>query len=65
MKEHGLLSVKEASEILGLRPKTLYMWKWRKKHLVFIKVGRSLKISRSHLMSFIEKGKKHPNKEIN
>lgn len=53
-----LLSVTEASEILGLKRKTLYMWKWKNLHLPFIKVGKSLRISERDLFDFIEKGRK-------
>ena len=60
MIEDKLLNVKQAAEILGLRPKTLYQWNWLKLHLPFVKVGKSLKISESDLMDFIEKGKRFP-----
>ena len=63
MKEQKLINVKEASEILGLKVKTLYQWKWRKQHLPFVKVGKSLKISEKDLMDFIEKGKRFPKED--
>jgi len=55
-----LLSIKQSAEILGINPKTLYQWKWLKKNLPFIKVGKSLRISEKDLMDFIEKRRKMP-----
>ena len=60
MEEDRLLNVKQASEILGIRPKTLYQWKWLKQHLPFVKVGKALRISERDLMNFIERRKRRP-----
>jgi len=60
MKENRLLNVKQASKVLGLKPKTLYQWKWMKQHLPFVKVGRSLKIREQDLFDFIERNTKKP-----
>jgi len=60
MKEEKLIDVKKASEILGIKPKTLYQWKWKGLHLPFIKVGKSLRISEKDLMEFIEKRRRIP-----
>jgi len=57
MKENNLLNVKQASEILGIKPRTLYQWKWQKINLCFIKVGRSLRVSKKDLDGFIKKNK--------
>lgn len=57
MKESNLLNVKQASEILGIKPRTLYQWKWQKINLCFIKVGRSLRVSKKDLDRFIKKNK--------
>lgn len=59
MKEK-LLNVKEVSEILGVKPKTLYEWKYRKQNLPFVKVGKSLKIREQDLLDFIERNTKKP-----
>lgn len=59
MKEK-LLNVREASEILGVKPKTLYEWKYRKQNLPFVKVGKSLKIREQDLLDFIERNTKKP-----
>ena len=59
MKER-LLSVQQVSGILGIKPKTLYQWKWMKQHLPFVKVGKSLKISERDLLDFIERNRKKP-----
>lgn len=59
MKEK-LLNVREVSEILGIKPKTLYQWKWMKQNLVFVKIGKSLKIREQDLLDFIERNKKKP-----
>ena len=52
-----LLNIKEASKILGIKPKTLYQWKWQKINLCFIKVGGSLRVSNKDLDGFIKKNK--------
>jgi len=62
MKEK-LLSVKQAADILGVKPKTLYMWKWRRQYLPFIKVGKALRISEKDLSSFIEKRRRRPEED--
>lgn len=55
-----LLNVDEVSKILGIDRKTLYQWKWQKRHLPFIKVGRVLRVSERDLDEFIRKGKISP-----
>lgn len=60
MKENKLLNVKQASQILGIQPKTLYQWRWKRLHLPFVKVGKALRISERDLMDFIEKKKRKP-----
>lgn len=60
MKENRLLNVKQASKVLGLKPKTLYQWKYRKQNLPFVKVGKSLKIREQDLLDFIERNTKKP-----
>jgi len=63
MIEERLLNVKQASEILGLKPKTLYQWKWLKSHLTFVKVGKALRIREEDLVKFIENSAIEPSKE--
>lgn len=58
--EEKLLNVKQVSEILGIRPKTLYQWKWQKTNLPFVKLGKSLRIAESDLKKFIEDSKLEP-----
>jgi len=53
-----LLTIKEIAKILSIRPKTIYQWKWLKKNLTFVKIGRSLRVSERDLIEFIKKGKK-------
>ena len=55
-----LLTLKQASEILGVNRGTLYQWKWWKRHLPFVKVGRSVRVSEKDLMEFIEKNREEP-----
>ncbi len=55
-----LLSLKQASEILGINRGTLYQWKYHKKHLPFVKVGGSIRISEKDLMGFVEKNRIEP-----
>lgn len=56
--KNKLLDVKQASEILGIKPNTLYQWNWRNQHLPFVKVGKALRVSEKDLLAFIEKRKK-------
>ena len=56
MKEK-LLNIRQSSEILGIKPKTLYQWSWAKKNLPFIKVGGALRISEEDLFRFIQKNR--------
>jgi len=58
-----LLSIREVAELLAIKEKTLYQWKWRRKNLPFIKVGRSVKISERDLQAFIKSRKIYPTQE--
>jgi excisionase family DNA binding protein len=55
-----LLNVKQVAEALSVAPKTVYMWRWKRKNLSFIKVGGSVKVSEKDLMDFIESRKIRP-----
>ena len=60
MDREKLLTVKEASEILGINYKTLYQWSWMKKHLPFIKIGKALRISEKDITQFMDSNKSMP-----
>ena len=50
-----LVDEKQASEILGLAPGTLSVWRCTKRYdLPFVKVGRSVKYRLSDLERFVE-----------
>lgn len=49
-----LLRIPQAARILGIRPKTLRDWVWRRK-VTFIKVGKGVAFRPSDLRKFIEK----------
>ena len=55
--EEKLLNMKQVSEILGIKQKTLYQWKWQNTNLPFVKVGKSLRVSQEDLLRFIQKNK--------
>jgi len=55
-----LLSVKKIAEILELTPKTIYMWKWRRQNLPFIKVGKSVRVREKDLEDFLKRRTVHP-----
>ncbi len=59
-EKEKLISVKEASKILGIKIGTLYQWHWLRINIPFIKVGKALKISKKDLMNFIERRKRSP-----
>jgi predicted DNA-binding transcriptional regulator AlpA len=60
MKKQQLLNLKDVSEILCIKLKTLYQWKWMKKNLTFVKVGKSLRVDQKDLHDFIESQKRKP-----
>lgn len=49
-----LLRIPQAARVLGIRPKTLRDWVWRRK-VTFVKVGKSVAFRPSDLRDFIEK----------
>jgi excisionase family DNA binding protein len=48
-----MLSVKEASEMLGLKPATLRNWQARRKNLPFVRCGRAVRIPADAIERFI------------
>jgi len=50
-----LLSIKEASELLGLKPATLRAWQSRRKNLPFVRCGRAVRIPAEAVERFIER----------
>ena len=63
MNREKLLTVKEASNILGINYKTLYQWSWMKKHLPFIKIGKALRVSEKDLAKFMENNRYMPKRK--
>jgi excisionase family DNA binding protein len=53
-ENNKLLTVKELSTILNLKPETIYQWSWLKKNLPFVKIGKALRVSEIDLAEFIE-----------
>ncbi len=49
-----LLTVNEASEILGVKPKTLRDWIWKKKIETVRKGSRYVRISETAIQNFVE-----------
>ena len=47
------LSVKEAAQLLGLRPQTVYEWAKAEK-LTYFKVGRHVRFKRGHVLAALE-----------
>jgi len=56
MSKTGLVGIKEAAEILGVRPNTLYSWIHLRKILHY-KVGRLVKFRKNDLLKLIAKNK--------
>jgi len=48
-----LLSIKEASAALGLKPATLRAWLLRRKNLPFVRCGRAVRIPAEAIEKFI------------
>lgn len=59
-QEDKLLNPRQAAEILGVSTRTIYQWSWLKKHLPFVKVGGSIRVSEGDLLAFIARRKSHP-----
>lgn len=60
MEQKGtkLLSVKETAELLGIKKKTLDVWRSQQRYFIpYIKVGSSVKYELKDIMDFIEKNK--------
>jgi excisionase family DNA binding protein len=49
-----LLRTRQAARVLGIRPKTLRDWVWRRK-VTFVKIGKGVAFRPSDLREFIEK----------
>jgi len=49
----ALLSIGEASRLLGVKPATLRSWRLKRKHLPFVQVGRLVRIPADALNKFI------------
>jgi len=49
-----LLRIPQAARVLGIRPKTLRNWVWRRK-VTFVKIGKGVAFRPSDLRDFIEK----------
>lgn len=49
-----MLTISQAAQRLGLRPGTIRAWIFRRQHLDFVKVGRSVRIPEDSLERFIE-----------
>jgi excisionase family DNA binding protein len=49
-----LLRIPQAARILGIRPKTLRDWVWRRK-VTFVKIGKGVAFRPADLRDFIEK----------
>ena len=58
--EGRLVSIREAAQLLGVKEKTLYQWKWRGRHLPFTKIGKCLRIREKDLAAFIMKNTTQP-----
>ena len=50
--EERLLDVKEAAEMLGLKPSTLYQWAYERR-LPVVKLGRTLRFRLSDIQALI------------
>jgi len=55
-----LLSIREAAQLLSIREKTLYQWRWQRRGLPFVKIGRCLKVREKDIAAFIERQTTQP-----
>lgn len=63
MQSKRLLTIREAASRLAVREGTLYTWRWKKKGIKFVRVGRALRIGERELESFIRRNTICPTKE--
>ncbi len=54
-----LLTITEASGILGVRPQTLYLWVSQKR-IAFRKIGRLVRFTSSDLQDFVDQRRQLP-----
>lgn len=53
-----LISVKEAAEMLGIKKKTLDIWRSTQRYFIpYIKIGSSIKYDINDVITFIQKNK--------
>jgi len=50
-----LVSLKEAAQQLGISIAALRDWRFRRKHLDFVKVGRAVRVAQNSIDKFIER----------
>ena len=50
-----LLTIAEAADRLGLKPKTLRFWIWARK-IEHVKIGRAVRLSESTIQEIIQRG---------
>ena len=56
-----LLSEQEASQLLGISPKTLARWRWKGVGPAYVKVGvRAVRYREDDLRNFLEAGRHAP-----
>ena len=59
MENKNILTIKELSEIISIKPSTLYSWSMQKK-IPFIKIGKKVLFDLAEVMVWIESHKKIP-----
>lgn len=62
INQNRLLNVNQASEQLGIKPKTLYQRVWLGT-IPYVKIGKSLRFEQSTIDEIIEAGRVSPIKE--
>jgi excisionase family DNA binding protein len=51
---HNLVTLSSAARQLGMSTATLRDWRFRRKHLDFVKVGRAVRVSQCSLDKFVQ-----------
>lgn len=60
MSDRNLITIDEAAERLTLARKTVARWASERRHLLFYKLGGSVRVDAESIEAYLERSKVHP-----
>jgi len=60
----GMLSTVEAARVLGIRPRTLELWRAQGKGPTYARIGRACRYSKGALQKFIEENERLSSSDV-